>query len=216
MPALLRTRTLLALMALGGAIMAGCATDSPDDPGVTEPEPTADDTATATTTPTASPTPSPTQPTASPTDQQAFATCESEDYSIGYPQEWNVNAGDVLAQCRIFHPGEIQVERGTERDLHYAASLYIDEVPFSTASQPSERDETLRREETTIAGRDAAVIEERSSGEALTPEGTLVTRWMVDLDGRTLFAVTYSIGETDYDQDVRTLERMMQTLDVSG
>ncbi|MEX0836187.1 MAG: hypothetical protein WD010_08860 [Nitriliruptor sp.] len=84
-------------------------------------------------------------------------------------------------------------------------------VRWTTATTAGEE---LDRREVTVADRDAVVIERRSEGEALLPEGEESYTYIVDLDGSILVAATSSVGDTDHDRDQEILDRMMETLTV--
>lgn len=140
-----------------------------------------------------------------------FTDCEADRYTVGYPEGWNTNSDDgLLERCRIFHPGAIDVpEQPRDRDLHYAVSMFVDAVDFDDLDPRETRDEILELQEATVDGRAATVVEYRSTGETLTPEGERTTTWTIDLDGEILVATTSSVGETDYARDRRILERMI-------
>ncbi|MBW3658694.1 MAG: hypothetical protein KY457_08640 [Actinobacteria bacterium] len=197
------------------------ATDTLSD-GTTATE-TSTETVTATETETVTAEPTQPQATSSPDDGDvaalAFTDCEAERYTIGYPQDWNVNEPDDLTdECRIFHPGEIETaDQPRDRDLHWAASVYIDAVEYEGVRDADGPDEEIDRRELTVDGRDAFVRETRSSGEALMPEGERRYAYTVDLDGEILVVVTYSIGETDYERDKAIIDRMVtEELSISG
>jgi hypothetical protein len=144
-------------------------------------------------------------------DALAFIDCETDRYTVGYPEGWNTNRGqELLDACRIFHPGEIdEPERPRDRDLQYAVSLYIDQVGLDDVDPLEVQGEVLDQRETTVDGRPAVLVEYRSTGETLTPEGERSTTWTIDLDGEILVATTSSVGDTDYERDQRVLERMV-------
>lgn len=205
-------------VSLTAVLLAACGdADETTSAGQEQPTATApDSTPTPPTAPTTDrpATPTPTA-TASP-DEVAFATCESDEYTIDHPAAWETNEGDVIEPCRVFHPGDIDLEPQQDRSLHYAVSIYIDPVSFERASDPSGPNEVLSHEEVTVAGRDAVAVEQRSSGDALVPEGERWYSYVVDLgDERILVAATHSVGETDYEEDKRTLDRMMETLELT-
>lgn len=182
-----------------------------EDPVETDPAPTETVTATETETETEAATSG-----GSETSRELTATCEAEEFTISYPGAWQTNSGETIDDCRTFHPGEVSVEPDQGRDLHYAVTLYTDPVPFSEAKEGDSRDEELSRELTVVAGRDAVVIETRSSGQGLVPEGEETYTYIVDLgEDRILVASTYTIGDTDYDADKATLDEMMDTLELS-
>ncbi|MFW6010204.1 MAG: hypothetical protein ACOC9I_02670, partial [Actinomycetota bacterium] len=51
-----------------------------------------------------------------------------------------------------------------------------------------------------------------SSGEGMIPEGEGSYGYLVDLDGQTLIASTYTVGDTDHERDKLLLDRMMASL----
>jgi hypothetical protein len=144
-------------------------------------------------------------------DSVAFTDCEADRYTVGYPEDWTTNSGDgLLGPCEIFHPGDIdEPERPRDRDLHHAVSMYIDQVDLADRDPSDSRNEILEERETTVDGRSALVVEYRSTGDALTPEGERSYTWSIDLDGEMLVATTSSVGETDYERDKRILDRMV-------
>lgn len=185
------------LLLLAGA----CADEGADGPGQATPSPTA----------------SPTSTTASPGDADLSLgqTCEAERFMIDYPTGWWTNSGDEAPPCRLFHPEEQRVQA---ESLHYAVRVFIDNVAFDRA--PGQNDdeagpETRSREQTTIEGRRAVVIETRSTGEGLSPEGTLQYAYIIDLDGQIFIIETHSTGDTDYERDKQLIDRMVDTLELS-
>lgn len=212
---------LSAVLALGLAACEGEADIDVDaSPGVTATETVPDEateTETITATETETVTAEPTGPaaTSSPADgdvsQLAFTDCTADRYTIGYPEDWNVNEPDDLTdECRIFHPGETETaDERRDRDLHWAASVSVDAVEYEDVRDADGPDEEIDRRELTVDGRDAFVRETRSNGEALMPEGETRYAYAIDLDGETLVAVTYSVGDTDYERDKAVLDRMI-------
>lgn len=156
---------------------------------------------------------SPDEAPAEAVDAMAFADCEAERYTVGYPEDWNANRVDgILGPCEIFHPhpGEMDIpEKPRDRDLHYAMSMYVDDVAYDDRNVSDNPNEVIDQRETTVDGRRARVMEFRSTGEALTPEGEYSYTWSVDLDGKLLVATTSSVGTTDYERDKRVIDRMM-------
>lgn len=142
-----------------------------------------------------------------------YTACEAGRYTVGYPEDWNANGEDgILGLCEIFHPhpGEIDIpNRPRDRDLHYSVSMYVDEVDYDDRKLSDNPNEVIDQRETTLDGRRARVVEFRSTGQALTPEGEYSYTWSVDLDGETLVATTSSVGTTNYERDKRIIDRMM-------
>lgn len=219
-------RSPLIVAMVGALALAGCGPGDGDDP--LEAERTVAPTDETVTKDPVSPTPSPATTgtateDASPGDGGAqgaggstdvaamtFAECENEDYTVGYPADWNTNEPqENVDACRVFHPGEIDIEPNTEIGLHYTVSMYIDQVEFERVRDSDSPNEVLEERETTIDGRDALIREIRSTGDALLPEGERQYAYYVDLDGEMFVATTHTVGDTDYEQDKEILDRMV-------
>lgn len=147
-----------------------------------------------------------------PVEGPRFTRCASDDISVDYPESWTFYAGAEVPPCRVFHPEPIEDYVG--ENLHYAVRLYIDPVEFDVAAGSSQGEE-LSREEATVDGNDAVVVERRSEGEAMMPEGEHSYTYIVDLDGMILVGTTNTVGDTDYERDKQVLDRMMETVSVT-
>jgi hypothetical protein len=215
------------VLAMAAALTLSACADAGESPGQQEPEATATATESptdgATETPTDDATDEPTDGTESPTEDAGAtegdqltlaATCETDRFTIDHPEGWWTNPGDDAPECRIFHPTEVEVEN---ESLHYAVRAYIDPVAYTDAAPHNEDEgEELRREELTVDGRQAVVTEVRSSGFALVPEGERYTTAIVDLDGEILVLTTSTVGDTDYERDADLIERMLETVELTG
>lgn len=207
-------RRTISLLTVGALALAGCATGDDSDPAAT-PSPATSPSGPSPGDPaTAEPLPTATDDTVA---AMEFTTCEAPEFTIPHPAEWQTNdPAGLVAACRVFHPDPVELpDEPQDRDLHWAASVTIDNVAFSDVTGAEPTGEVLQQDDTTLAGRDARVTETRSSGTGLVPEGELRYGYAVDLDGRTLFLHTYSIGETDYERDKRILDRMASGLELT-
>lgn len=173
---------------------AGCASDGGDD-----------------TTTTTSSTTSTTEP-----QQAAWTECVNDDegFRVEHPPEWSTNDGDVMAPCSLFDPEPIELEAGTEIPDDIAVVIIIESVPFETVTE-TVGEETLDQQERTVDGRSALRQELRSTGVGLAPEGRDRTRWLVDLDDRTLSAYSSDVGDPPYGEKVEVLDRMVESLRVT-
>ncbi|HYY75456.1 MAG TPA: hypothetical protein VE644_03945, partial [Gaiellaceae bacterium] len=79
-----------------------------------------------------------------------------------------------------------------------------------TGEDPSRR--VLAQEETRIDGRRAVRRVTESTGQALFPEGVRGLEYLVDLDGGTLVASTYDVGDLRFPRNRDVLATMVQTL----
>lgn len=149
--------------------------------------------------------------------QEGFAiSCVNPDdgYQVGYPVDWHTNTANGLPPCSVFDPDPIDLEPGTEIPFSIAVVIRVEDVAFEVASNPDpQNDRVIQREGLIIAGRNAVLLETEATGEdGLRPEGLLSYYYVVDLNGRSLIAVTYDAGENPYDHKKQVLDRMIDTL----
>lgn len=214
--------------------LAACAPDDPevDDPAATAPEaPQTDDPTEPDGAPDGEdPEPDETEPdptaadepeedtTASEDGHRAevaeleFTTCEAATFTIEHPADWVVHDEGEVDACRVFHPEELEVVRG--EDLHHAVRIYIDPVTLEDVTEGG-LDEIVHREELTVDGRDAVLVERLAEGRAMLPEGERSYTYAVALDDGALVATTTTVGDTDHDRDRAVLDRMIGTLRVT-
>lgn len=149
-------------------------------------------------------------------DAEAWRSCEnaSDGYTIEYPGDWRTNDGDVMEPCSLFDPEPIDAAEDTEIPLDLAVIITVDPVDFDDASAPDPFQDELDRETATVDDRSAVRLEVVGTGEGFLPEGVEATRWLVDLQGRTLSAATYDVGDPPYDESQRVLDDMIGTLDL--
>jgi hypothetical protein len=75
--------------------------------------------------------------------------------------------------------------------------------------------ELVEEEETTVDGRHALVAEMRITDQAsLLPPDTRFYQYVVDLDGRTLIAVTHDLPGHDFGENREILDEMMETVEI--
>lgn len=132
-------------------------------------------------------------------------------YRVSYPNTWQTNSGVVLNPCRVFDAGEIQLEDATE-DFDEAVYIRREDIPYdrlANLDDPSTR--TLSRQQTTVDGRPAVIIESEATGTGLFPQGRRYYRYLVDLGSKTLVAVTYDIPKLDYERNKQVLDKIMNS-----
>ncbi|MGY1840457.1 MULTISPECIES: AMIN-like domain-containing (lipo)protein [unclassified Modestobacter] len=147
--------------------------------------------------------------------------CEHPDgFALSYPGSWSTNTGDVLPPCSRFAPQPFTLTSGTdERTAPIAAS--VEPVPYSQVSAPQEGAEESRSA-TIVDGRQGVRIQRTATGEGLWPEGTRTTTYAIDLGAdvqggpATLVVNTVGLPEFDYDRNVRVLDHMVHTLDITA
>lgn len=195
------------VLALALTVVVGCGDDEEADTTTTGAGPTTTSTTSATTTTTS---------TTSTTGVELAQTCTSTEggYAVDYPDGWSTNEGDVTSPCRFFHPEPFEVPEATEV-FGLAVTIGVEPVPFERVAAPDGMgEEELSRQETTVAGQPAVLVETESTGEALLPEGVRSYRYAVDLDGRTLVAVTRDVEGLDYGRNQDVLDAMMSSLEL--
>lgn len=211
----------LVLLATGALVLTGCTDEDPA--GDRAAAPSAAPTVTASPTATAPPSPAatpPASPSPSPTGELAavdFTECEADRFSVPYPASWDVNdEGGLLGACRVFSPRGVDLpDEPQGLGLQYAAYVGIDQAPFEDVVDAEVQGEVLLERDETVAGRDAHLLEYRSDGVGLLPEGERSYGWTIDLgDGETLSLSTNSVGETDYDRDKAVVDRMVDELEL--
>lgn len=179
--------------------------------------PTTTSTTTATSTTTPATTAAPTSTTSPEETVDLGARCESpEGYSIGYPEAWSTNPGEVVAECGQFDPEPFQVPAGTDERVA-AITAYIDPVPFAEVAAPDEQRDA-QRAATAIDGLQAVRLQYETQEDALWPAGTPVTVYAVDVGTEdqqsTLLIDTIGLSQFDYEENQVVLDRMARSLDV--
>lgn len=142
------------------------------------------------------------------------ATCESERYRVRYPAGWSTNSGAVVPTCRFFDPDPFTVPPATEF-LGAAILFDVEAIPYARlADAVGTGEEVLDRRDLMVDGRPALRIEARSRDRSpMVPAGTASLRYLVDLDGSTLRAVTYGFAGTDEVRNRAVLDAMMSTFE---
>lgn len=131
-------------------------------------------------------------------------------YRVAFPADWATNADGVLSACSWFGPGaEVVVPEAS--DVRTApVALQVVDAALAQVAVPAP-DEVVRTE-LEVAGR-AAVRTEQVTTVGLYPEGTRITTWALDLDGRTLVADAVELPGGDHERAVAVLDEMVQTLE---
>ncbi len=171
------------------------------DPGATDPgieDPEAD-------------TPAPDEP-----DVELAASCEGADgrLSVDYPDGWFTPEEGEPGACRFFGEDEFDVDAA------------VGGAPLATleiAIEPGELDGFLgdergfdeqERDEPDLT--DHRTVRQRleSTGEAMLPDGVLVERYLVDLDGDTLIVSTQADDSATLDDRREVLDAMVRSIGI--
>lgn len=202
-------RSLLTLMSLV-LLLAACTPDDDATDEATESGPA----------PTTSGPPEATPSEVSESPTIGLVRCENPDgFSIGYPDGWQVNSGEVVPPCSQFNPESFEVPRGTDERVA-AITAFVDPVPYERVAAPSERRDAAR-EEMTISGQPAVRLEHQAGPNSIWPEGTPITTYMIkmppaDEREQTLIVDTIGLSPFDYERNQEVLEQMAQTIEISA
>jgi hypothetical protein len=132
-------------------------------------------------------------------------------YRVEYPADWSTNEDGVLPTCSWFGPGEVVVPEAS--DVRTApVTLQVLDAPLTEVAVPVPDEVT--RTELEVGGRQA-VRTEQVTTLGLYPEGTRITTWALDWDGRTLLADAVELPGGDHERAVAVLEEMVETLETT-
>jgi len=146
--------------------------------------------------------------------------CESSaGFAISYPEGWSVNSGETVPACTRFAPESFNVPPATDARVG-SVTAKVEAAPFDVVASPGATGPGSRTE-TTVDGHRAVRIEQVSAGRGLYPPGIRMTSHVVDLEpgddgSRTLVLNTVGLPQFDYARNVRLLDRMIETVEVTG
>jgi hypothetical protein len=143
-------------------------------------------------------------------DEAVPCTNPDDGYRVEVPSGWYVNemvegqGGDHVAACRFFSPVEFEVRPASE-----ASGIAI--AIRREATPPRAEGVT-----TTIAGREATIVERVSTTDGFDPAGTRYYEYWIDA-GTDWLVVATSDGPNwlgDYDENKAVLDGMVRTLQI--
>ena len=142
--------------------------------------------------------------------QDDTSSCTSPaGYRVAFPADWSTNEAGVLRACSWFGPGEVVVPEAS--DVRTApVTLQVVDGPLTEVAVPVPDEVT--RTELEVGGRQA-VRTQQVTTLGLHPEGTRITTWALDLDGRTLLADAVELPGGDHERAVTVLDAMVETLE---
>ncbi len=136
-------------------------------------------------------------------------------YSIGYPSQWQTNAGNGVEPCRFFHPTPFEVQPNSEEPL-VAVSVKREPMTLDAFVQGNtgSSSELLQQERLTLAGRPAVRLELRATSDSpLLPPGTREYLYALADGDSVLRASTLSARGLDYEANKAVLDEMVRTLE---
>jgi len=137
-----------------------------------------------------------------------------EGFAVRYPGGWHTYEGEVVGPCSLFDPDPVEVPPASEFPLETAIQIAFEPVTFETVTGEVMGRRTIRRERTTVDGREAARVEGVTTGEGLHEPGVRTYEYFVDLGDTTLVAATYEAGTLPFERKRRILDAMMATFDL--
>jgi hypothetical protein len=147
---------------------------------------------------------------ATPPEDDADSCTSAAGYRVEFPADWATNADGALPACSWFGPGEEVVVPEASDARTTPVALQVVDAPLAQVAVPMP--DEVARTELEVGGR-PAVRTEQVTTVGLYPEGTRITTWALDLDGRTLVADTVELPGGDHERAVAVLYGMVQTLE---
>lgn len=200
----------LAALALAGCVGTASTTPTPT---------TADETASPSPVPTSATTESASPSPAEDSASADVAECENTElgYTVEYPADWWANervepdfaGGTPIPGCTYFAPKPVELQPNA--GLPGGIAIWFD---TPSAGAPEAQGEVLDREETTVDGQDAVVIEYEPPVGSFSPEGTVIYEYLVTTDDGVLAALTDAFRHPDYEPNKRILDAMMESLEL--
>lgn len=147
------------------------------------------------------------------------STCEGSDHGvtfrIHYPDTWWASDGNPAEPCHWFHPEPYDMPTEARDVPGVAIHVEVIDTPFDELRRlDPEREELLSESETTVDGRPAVVQEYVSHIETLYPSGTRFSRFLVQVDGRTLLGTAAEASAADYADSTTALDQIAADLEV--
>lgn len=161
-------------------------------------------------------------PEATPADEAPAAgtsTCEGSErgvtFRIHYPDTWWASDGTPAEPCHWFHPEPYDMPSEARDVPGVAIHIDVIDTPFDELRRlDPETEELLSESEITVDGRPAVVQEHVSHTETLYPSGTRFSRFLVQVDGRTLLGTAAEGSSADYTDSTAALDQIVADLEV--
>lgn len=133
--------------------------------------------------------------------------------TVAHPADWAVNLGDVVAPCSRFAPEPFEVRPHSDVRMAAIALRVEDGVLDELAGPPPDE---VARTDVLVDGR-PAVRQVLVTGPGLYPEGTHITRYLIDLGQERTLVADAVLAPGDPDREtVAVLDAMMGALEIGG
>ena len=145
----------------------------------------------------------------------SVCTNERRGYAISYPSGWYTTHLRPSQACEYFDPEPFEIIEGTEFPptglfatlTNQPVEEYLEQFTDSMFF------ETLRREETTVAGRPAVLVETSSTGQGESEPGQRTYGYVVDHDGRAFPVLAIGLpGDERYEEFKAVADEAVQTV----
>lgn len=144
----------------------------------------------------------------------ASCTDPEGQVTVAYPDDWHTPESGEPGACRLFGEEDFEVDAAVGGVPLAELEVVVEPIPFDEVATAGISFDELERQELDIAGRRALRQRLESTGEAALPQGVLVERVLVDLDGATV-RLTVQDEDADYLDDRRPLlEQMARDLEL--
>jgi hypothetical protein len=182
----------------GGAVPTPAPTSLVAAPA-SSPSPTAPATSTSpASTPTPAATPSPTPEPIVTAEPPAGSTCRGAAYgvTVTYPATWYAYAGDAERACTLFDPKPFTVS-GANAQVLGAVTIFsaADPMDKTVADYAASAGKVLQQRTTTIAGRNATVLEIDDTGSGVAPAGMHEYLYVIVYGAQSLIVETQGIAD---------------------
>jgi hypothetical protein len=116
----------------------------------------------------------------------SLCTNTRRGYTIGYPSGWYTTHLEPAQACEYFDPRPFEIVPGTEFPPTALFAAQTDESVETYVNQLTDPMffDTIRRQDTTVSGRPAVLVETVATGEGESEPGERVYGYVVDNDGR--------------------------------
>lgn len=138
-----------------------------------------------------------------------WSTCTNvrRGYSIAYPAGWYTTHLRPIQACEYFDPEPFEIIPGTEfppTGLFASFSAQSVEEYLEPLTDPMFYD-TLRREETTVNGRPAVLVETSSTGQGESEPGQRTYGYVIDRNGRAFAVLAISLPDDERYEEFKSV-----------
>lgn len=145
----------------------------------------------------------------------SLCTNQRRGYSISYPSGWYTTHLRPSQACEYFDPEPFEIIEGTEFPPTGLFAALTDQSVESYVEQLTDPMffDTLRREETTVAGRPALLVETSATGQGESEPGQRTYGYVVDHDGRAFVVLAIGLpGDERYEEFKAVADEAVQTV----